>query len=65
MVYAKDPERIKRNRSLIRPVKEIFENLLPKYIEELEKLISKYRNITIEAKTYQTVEVEKEAFRFK
>lgn len=29
--YASDPERIKRNRSLIRPVKEIFEDLLPKY----------------------------------
>jgi adenine-specific DNA-methyltransferase len=31
LVYASDPERIKRNRSLIRPVKEIFEELLPKY----------------------------------
>ncbi|MFD1258312.1 DNA adenine methylase [Mucilaginibacter terrae] len=31
LVYAKDPERIKRNRSLIRPVKEIFEEILPKY----------------------------------
>lgn len=29
--YANDPERIKRNRSLIRPLKEIFEDLLPKY----------------------------------
>ncbi|MCC5945901.1 MAG: DNA adenine methylase [Bernardetiaceae bacterium] len=29
--YANDPERIKRNRSLIRPIKEIFEDLLPKY----------------------------------
>ena len=29
--YASDPERIKRNRSLIRPIKEIFEDLLPKY----------------------------------
>lgn len=29
--YASDPERIKRNRSLIRPLKEIFEELLPKY----------------------------------
>jgi len=29
--YANNPERIKRNRSLIRPVKEIFEDLLPKY----------------------------------
>lgn len=29
--YASSPERIKRNRSLIRPLKEIFEELLPKY----------------------------------
>lgn len=29
--YASDPERIKRNRSLVRPLKEIFEDLLPKY----------------------------------
>lgn len=29
--YANDPERIKRNRSLIRPLKEIFEEILPKY----------------------------------
>lgn len=29
--YATDPERIKRNRSLIRPIKEIFEDLLPQY----------------------------------
>lgn len=29
--YANDPERIKRNRSLIRPLKEIFLELLPKY----------------------------------
>lgn len=31
--YASDPERIKRNRSLIRPIKDIFEELLPKYNE--------------------------------
>jgi adenine-specific DNA methylase len=31
LVYASDPERIKRNRSLIRPIKEIFEEMLPKY----------------------------------
>lgn len=31
LVYANDPDRIKRNRSLIRPIKEIFEELLPKY----------------------------------
>lgn len=29
--YASDPERIKRNRSLVRPIKDIFEELLPKY----------------------------------
>lgn len=29
--YASDPERIKRNRSLIRPLREIFESLLPSY----------------------------------
>jgi adenine-specific DNA-methyltransferase len=31
LVYASDPERIKRNRSLIRPIREIFEEILPKY----------------------------------
>lgn len=31
LIYARDPERIKRNRSLIRPLKEIFEEILPKY----------------------------------
>ncbi|MDR0845289.1 MAG: DNA adenine methylase, partial [Tannerella sp.] len=31
LVYANDPERIKRNRSLIRPVKELFLELLPSY----------------------------------
>lgn len=29
--YASDPERIKRNRSLVRPLKDIFEELLSKY----------------------------------
>lgn len=29
--YANNPERIKRNRSLIRPIKDIFLDLLPKY----------------------------------
>ncbi|MCC6549865.1 MAG: DNA adenine methylase [Ignavibacteriaceae bacterium] len=29
--YASDPERIKRNRSLIRPIKDIFEDLIPSY----------------------------------
>lgn len=31
LVYANDPERIKRNRSLVKPIKEIFQELLPKY----------------------------------
>jgi len=31
LAYASDPERIKRNRSLVRPVKEIFEEMRPKY----------------------------------
>jgi adenine-specific DNA methylase len=31
LVYASDPERIKRNRSLVRPVRDIFEEILPKY----------------------------------
>jgi adenine-specific DNA-methyltransferase len=29
--YASDPDRIKRNRSLVRPIKDIFMDLLPKY----------------------------------
>ena len=31
LVYANDPERIKRNRSLIRPIKDLFLELLPIY----------------------------------
>lgn len=31
LVYAADPKRIKRNRSLIRPIKDIFLELLPHY----------------------------------
>lgn len=31
LVYAADPARIKRNRSLIRPLKDIFMDLLPEY----------------------------------
>ncbi len=31
LVYASDPERIKRNRSLIRPLRSIFEEILTKY----------------------------------
>ncbi|MDR1897304.1 MAG: DNA adenine methylase [Prevotellaceae bacterium] len=31
LVYANNPERIKRNRSLIRPVKELFLDILPSY----------------------------------
>jgi adenine-specific DNA methylase len=31
LVYASDPKRIKRNRSLVVPIKEIFKEILPKY----------------------------------
>src|SRR5574344_1302383 len=31
LIYASDPKRIKRNRSLIRPIKELFLELLPIY----------------------------------
>jgi adenine-specific DNA methylase len=31
LVYAADPERIKRNRSLIRPIKDLFLEILPAY----------------------------------
>lgn len=31
LVYAANPERVKRNRSLIRPLKDIFIDLLPEY----------------------------------
>lgn len=31
LVYASNPERVKRNRSLIRPLKEIFLELVPEY----------------------------------
>lgn len=31
MVYAADPARVKRNRSLVRPLKELFLDLLPEY----------------------------------
>jgi adenine-specific DNA methylase len=31
LVYAANPERIKRNRSLIRPIKDLFLEILPKY----------------------------------
>jgi len=31
LIYASDPERIKRNRSLIRPLKDLFLELLPEY----------------------------------
>lgn len=31
LVYAADPARVKRNRSLIRPLKELFMELLPEY----------------------------------
>jgi adenine-specific DNA methylase len=31
LVYANNPERVKRNRSLVRPVKELFLDILPQY----------------------------------
>ena len=31
LVYANNPERVKRNRSLIRPVKDLFLEILPRY----------------------------------
>lgn len=31
LIYANDPERIKRNRSLVRPLRGIFEDILPNY----------------------------------
>lgn len=31
LIYASNPDRIKRNRSLIRPIKELFLELLPQY----------------------------------
>lgn len=47
--YASDPERIKRNRSLVRPLKEIFEELLPKYnnaiFKNMQENISLNQNI--------------------
>jgi adenine-specific DNA methylase len=33
LVYASNPDRIKRNKSLIRPLREIFSELLPSYNE--------------------------------
>lgn len=47
--YASDPARIKRNRSLIRPLKDIFLDLLPKYndavFDNLKDNISYNNNI--------------------
>ena len=31
LCYASDPERVKRNRSLARPIKDIFQELIPRY----------------------------------
>lgn len=31
LVYANNPDRIKRNRSLVRPLRDIFEDILPNY----------------------------------
>ena len=49
LVYASDPTRIKRNRSLIRPLKNIFLDLLPEYnaavFNNLKDNISYNKNI--------------------
>lgn len=49
LVYASDPTRIKRNRSLIRPLKDIFLDLLPEYnaavFNNLKENISYNKNI--------------------
>ena len=61
LIYANNPERVKRNRSLIRPVKELFLELLPKYNEavfdngrdnasyreDILELLPKLRNIDL------------------
>ena len=43
LVYAADPARIKRNRSLVRPLKDIFEELLPEYNAAFRPITSTYR----------------------
>lgn len=49
LVYASDPARIKRNRSLIRPLKDIFLDLLPEYnaavFDNFKENISYNKNI--------------------
>lgn len=49
LVYAADPARVKRNRSLIRPLKELFTDLLPDYnaaiFDNKQKNISYNKNI--------------------
>ena len=49
LVYASDPARIKRNRSLVRPLKDIFLDLLPEYnaavFDNLKENISYNNNI--------------------
>ena len=49
LVYAADPARIKRNRCLIRPLKDIFLDLLPEYnaavFDNLKNNISYHKNI--------------------
>lgn len=61
LVYAGDPERVKRNRSLVRPIKDIFLDILPKYNaavfdnkkenqsfnEDIIKLLPKLSNIDL------------------
>lgn len=49
LVYAADPARVKRNRSLVRPLKELFLELLPEYnkavFDNNQPCVSRHENI--------------------
>jgi len=51
--YASDPERIKRNRSLIRPIKDIFLDLLPKYNQAI--FDNKQENLSYNQNTLELI----------
>jgi len=51
--YANDPERIKRNRSLIRPIKDIFLDLLPKYNQAI--FDNKQENVSFNQNTLNLI----------
>lgn len=61
LVYASDPTRIKRNRSLIRPLKKIFLDLLPEYndavFDNLKENISYNKNILDLLPTLENVDL--------